>query len=101
MYDMTKVKKRYFDMKLSNGKFIQIEPPKIKDLKKITEISHKSGEEMTAKDLDDIYTIIKLIMNKNKQNYKVPTELIESMDLDSIYEFINAYIEWLNSVKKN
>lgn len=39
MYDMTKLKTRYFDIKLKNGKILNIEPPKLKVLKKIAALS--------------------------------------------------------------
>ena len=35
MYDMTKIQPRYFDIKLKNRKILNIEPPKLKVLKKI------------------------------------------------------------------
>ena len=38
MYDMTKLQKRYFDVKFTNGKILNIEPPKLKVLKKIEKI---------------------------------------------------------------
>ena len=42
MYDMTKLKTRYFDIKLKN-----IEPPKLKVLKKIAALSEvKNTEEL-------------------------------------------------------
>ena len=54
MYDMTKFKKRYFNMKLKNGQIIDIEPPKMKILKKIANLSEVKNNDEYEQWLTDI-----------------------------------------------
>ena len=45
MYDMTKLKTRYFDIKLKNRKILNLEPPKLKVLRKIASLSEVKTSE--------------------------------------------------------
>lgn len=103
MYDMTKFKTRYFNMKLKNGKVIDIEPPKMKILKKITSLSEiKDSEELSEKDIANLTEAVTLALNKNRQNYKITTEKVdEDYDILEIVDFLNAYFDWVNSIQNS
>lgn len=67
MYDMTKLKKRYFDMKLKSGKIINIEPPKLKILKKISSLSSvKDNDDLSETDIANLSEAVTLAFNKNR-----------------------------------
>lgn len=101
MYDMTKLKTRYFDIRLKNGKVLNIEPPKLKVLKKIAALSAvKDTEEFGEKDIENLTTAVSLALSKNKQNFKISTEQVEdNYDIDEIVDLLNNYFEWVNSIQ--
>lgn len=103
MYDMTKFKTRYFNMKLKNGKIIDIEPPKMKILKKIANLSEvKNNEELSEQDILNLTEAVALAFNKNRQNYKLTVEKIEEeYDIIEIVDFLNAYFDWVNSIQNS
>lgn len=103
MYDMTKLQKRYFDVKFTNGKILNIEPPKLKVLKKIAALSEvKNTEDLGEKDIENLTEAVSLALSKNKQNFKISTEQIENnYDIDEIVDLLNAYFDWVNSIQNS
>ena len=103
MYDMTKLKKRYFDIKLKNGKILNIEPPKLKVLKKIAALSEvKDTENLGENDINNLMEAISLALSKNKQNVKISVEQVENnYDIDEIVDLLKAYFEWVNSIQNS
>ncbi len=101
MYDMTKFKKRYFNMKLKNGQIIDIEPPKMKILKKIANLSEvKDNDELSEGDITNLIEAVVLAFNKNKQNYKITADKVEEeYNILEIVSFLDAYFEWVNSIQ--
>lgn len=106
MFDISTVNKRYFEVKLSETNdvgdivsdiTVEVEPPKLKVLKKITSIS-KSKEENAIEDLTES---IKMILNKNKSKSIVPDKYIEELDSDQMNELLTAYFSWLNKNKNS
>lgn len=103
MYDMTKFKPRYFNMKLKNGKVIDIEPPKMKILKKIANLSEvKNNEELSEQDIANLTEAVALAFNKNRQGYKITAEKVEDeYDILEIVDFLNAYFDWVNKIQNS
>lgn len=103
MYDMTRLQTRYFDTKLKNGKILNIEPPKLKVLKKIAALSNiKNTEELSENDIDNLIEAISLALSKNKQNYKVSVDFVEeNYDIDEIMDFMNNYFGWVEEIQKS
>ncbi len=101
MYDMTKLKKRYFDMKLKSGKIINIEPPKLKILKKISTLSSiKDNENLSEVDIANLSEAVALAFNKNKQGFKITAEKVEEdYDMLEIVDFLNNYFDWVNQIQ--
>lgn len=101
MYDMTKLHKRYFDVKFTNGKILNIEPPKLKALKKIAALSEvKDTENLGEKDIDNLIEAVSLALSKNKQNFKISVEQVENnYDIDEIIDLLDAYFNWVNSIQ--
>ena len=101
MYDMTKFKTRYFDVKLRNGKPLNVEPPKMKMLKKISSLSSiKDTDNLSESDIDNLIEALSLALSKNKQNYKVSTTIIEEeYNILEVIDFLNAYFNWINSIQ--
>lgn len=103
MYDMTKLKTRYFDIKLQNGKILNIEPPKLKVLKKIAALSEvKDTGELGEKDIENLTEAIALALSKNRQNFKITKEQVEdNYDIDGIMDLLNNYFDWVNSIQNS
>ena len=101
MYDMSKLKIRYFTMKLKNNKVIELEPPKMKVLKKIATLSKVSNDgELSDENITNLTEAVSLALSKNKQNYKVSSEKVdEEYDIFEILDFLTNYFEWVNNTQ--
>lgn len=96
MFDISTVNKRYFVIKI-NDITLEVEPPKIKMLKKITALSKSRNEDA----MDDLAEAVRMILSKNKTGYKVPEEIIDELDFDQLNEILTAYFEWLSKEKNS
>lgn len=103
MYDMTKLKTRYFDIKLKNGKILNVEPPKMKMLKKIAALSEiKEDNELSQEDIKNLIEAVSIALSKNKQNHKITIEIIEeNYDVIEIVDLLDAYFNWVNSIQNS
>jgi hypothetical protein len=101
MYDMTQFVPRYFKTKLKNGKIIEVEPPKLKVLKKILKLSGVKNE-MTEKDFENITLATSMALSKNKQNYNVSTEWLEdNHNIDELQDLLINYFDWVNEINNS
>lgn len=101
MYDMTQFVPRYFKTKLKNGKIIEVEPPKLKVLKKILKLSGVKNK-MTEKDFENITLATSMALSKNKQNYNVSTEWLEdNHNIDELQDLLINYFDWVNEINNS
>lgn len=112
MFDISTVSKRYFGIKIEvedeNGKKykadIEVEPPKLKALKKLASIT-KTVSDKKADDedgaIDDLQDAMRIILNKNKARQKVSSELIENLDTDQMEGILEAFFDWLSAEKNS
>ena len=101
MYDMSKFIPRYFNVKLKNNKIIDVEPPKLKVLKKIMALG-TTKEEMSEQDFDNIIIATSIALSKNKQNYNVSTEwLTDNHNIDELMELLIHYFDWVNEINNS
>lgn len=99
MFDMTKLKTRYFDLKLKNGQMINVEPPRIKTLKKIMALSKVDEENISLEDFNSLVEASSLAFSKNKQNTKLSVEYFDNnFDIDSLQDLLKEYFEWIDRV---
>lgn len=96
MFDVKTVNKRYFGMKIGDTT-LEVEPPKIKALKKLTTLSKSKGEDT----MENLSEAIKMILRKNKNNINVSDDLVEELDLDEMNEILTAYFEWIANSKNS
>jgi len=94
MFDINTVNKRYFSIKLNNLE-LEVEPPKLKALKKITSLSKARNEDA----IEDLASAVGMILNKNKNKVIISDEAIDELDLDQMNEILSAYFEWLGKEK--
>lgn len=96
MFDINTVSKRYFNIKIGDLS-LEVEPPKIKVLKKITALSKSRNENS----MDDLAAAVEMILSKNKSGFKVSEEIIDELDLDQLNEILTAYFQWLSKEKNS
>jgi hypothetical protein len=105
MFDTSTISKRYFPIKLTvtgddNQEHcieLEVEPPKMKTLKKLVAIKKEDGTAVVG-ELNDV---VGEILSKNKSGYKVPQEYVESLDYEQIAQILDAYFSWLNQEKNS
>lgn len=101
MFDMTQYIPRYFKIKLKNGKTLEVEPPKLKILKKILKLSNVK-DNMTEKDFDNIILAVSMAISKNKQNYKVKTDWLEdNHNIDELQDLLINYFNWVDEIENS
>lgn len=103
MYDMTSLVERYFKIKLKDGKELELEPPKLKVLKKISKLSKSiSSAELTDEDITNLSEAISLSLSKNKQNIVISTDYVEdNFNIDEMYDFLTKYYTWVGEIQNS
>lgn len=105
MFDVSKVNKRYFEIKLTavdekdkeHSITIEVEPPKIKALKKLIAVSKSADKDA----IDDLAEAVRSLLSKNKSKYKVSMEYIDALDFDELQGVLLAYFNWVSDEKKD
>ena len=99
MFDLNSVNKRYFGVTLhledSREVQINVEPPKLKTLKKLTTLS-KSNPENVVSDLEEA---LAEVLNKNREKINIE-EYVEEMTIDEMQQLLTAFFTWLNKEKQ-
>ena len=103
MFDMSNLVKRYFPITLENGRKLEIEPPKLKTLKKIAHLSKLTdGAELTEEDIESLSSAIALALSKNKSNVSVSSDEVEDMfDINAMYDFLTKYFNWVSETQNS
>lgn len=103
MYDMNSLVKRYFTITLEDGRKLELEPPKLKVLKKISQLSKlDNGAELTTEDIESLSTAISLSLSKNRSNVKITSDEVEEMfDIDGMYDFLTKYFSWVSEIQNS
>ena len=103
MFDVTTLSKRYFGLRLTveaeDGKRdidLEIEPPKLKTMKRLMALS-KSGEDENQ--IDMLTDALQMLLSKNKSGSKVPRELIEELNFDELQAILEAFLSWIAEVQ--
>lgn len=96
MFDVNTVNRRYFEINI-NGEVLNVLPPKVKLLKKLTSsVKNTSDEDI----LDSLVDSVKSMLSRNKENINVD-DAVEEMDMDQLMAVMAAYFEWINNVKSS
>ena len=102
MFDIKGVNKRYFGITLyleedekEKSVSINVEPPKVKTLKKLTSLANSSEDKV----IDELEEAIIELLSKNKEKIKI-NEYVEELTIDEMTELLTAFFKWLNEEKK-
>ena len=97
MYDMTSINKRFWDIKFTNGQILSVECPKLKTLRKITDLTKDQDKENL---LENLSNALSLALSKNKQGESITADFVEdNFDIDDITNILTNYFEWVKGVK--
>ncbi len=95
MLDLSIVKKRYFPIRFVDGSIINIEPCKLKLIKKFDETSNNPTNE-------EILDIIIEILNKNKEKRKFTKKWIyDNLTVDDMELIYIEYFGWMAQIRKD
>ena len=105
MFDISTVSKRYFSIKLTvegdggkeKGIELEVEPPKVKTLKKLVSVSKVAKEDS----MDELAAAVQELLSKNKEGHKVQMEYIDNLDLDQLLQILLAYLGWVAKSKSD
>lgn len=102
MFDMRQLNVRYFEVRLPNGLKLEVEPPKLKVLKTISDMA-KIDKNSIHEEGDVFETLAEAVskaLSKNKQQKKITTDFVmETMDIDEMQELLKAYFDWVGDIK--
>jgi len=93
MFDLNSVITRFFTLNLNNNQ-IEVEPPKVKTLKKLIAVQKNN-------DYGAFIEIMSEVLSKNRQKKKITVEMLDSVDVDVLNEISVQYFTWLSEVKNN
>ncbi len=97
MFDMNNISKRYWDVKFTNGLILSVESPKLKTLRKITDLT-KDKENI----VENLCLALSMALSKNKQGKQITAGFIEdNFDMDNISMLLTNYFEWVKGVKND
>jgi hypothetical protein len=93
MFDLNSVITRFFTLNLNNNQ-IEVEPPKVKTLKKLIAVQKNN-------DYGAFIEIMSEVLSKNRQKKKITVEMLDGVDVDVLNEISVQYFTWLSEVKNN
>lgn len=100
MYDMRNLIPRYFRLILKTGTELEVEPPSIKNLKKMAILSQLNNENMTEAVIEDLIKATSLALSKNKQNIMIAPEYIEeNYNIDDLLQILTNYYSWVVEIQ--
>ncbi|MBR0575681.1 hypothetical protein KCG48_04915 [Proteiniclasticum sp. BAD-10] len=104
MFDMRQLNIRYFEVTLSNGLRLSVEPPKLKVLKSISDMAKIDKESM--KEESDVFEAlaeaVSRALSKNKQGKKITVDFVlDTMNIDEMQELLKAYFTWVGEIRNS
>ena len=101
MYDMTKIKERYWQIRLRTGKVLNIEVPKLKVLKRITKLSKVADtNNMTEEDMENLIKALSIALSRNREQFKISEQWIEeNININDVQDILNKYFEWVSDIQ--
>jgi hypothetical protein len=97
MFDVSSITKRYFDIKIKDL-MLEVEAPNLTTMKKILVLTGALNESS----MEDLGEAVEIILNKNKSNYTVPSEIInDELEYDQLKAIVVNFLQWVILNKKS
>ncbi len=93
MFDLNNVITRYFTLNI-NGTQLEVEPPKVKTLKKLMAVQKTN-------DYETYIDVMSEILSKNRQKITITTEMLAEADFDVLNNLSIQYFTWLSEIKSH
>ena len=94
MFVLSGVKKRYYEFQAPDNKqVLHIEPPKLKTLNRMNDLSRPDSTPKEAAE------VVARVIAKN--NEITADTVMEWMDMDQLVSFVLDFVSWLSNEKKN
>lgn len=100
MFDMRELVKRHFEIILPDGKRVDVEPPKLKVLKRIMSIAKIDDEELDDSALTVLSEACAMALSKNKQGKNITADYLEEqLDIYQMQDLLGAYFDWVGEIQ--
>ena len=112
MLDLSAVKARYFKVKIG-GQVLDLEPPRLKMLKKMFELSTRltrtaedgaeaGGDDFDVELFEELVGSIAGLLSKNKAKKKIAVEFVEeNFGFDEMTVLLEKYFDWIAEMQKD
>lgn len=101
MYDLTSVRRRYFPVRLKNGRVLDLEPPKLKLLGQMVSVA-KGADRNDLACVDELTELFSKLLSKNKQRYRfTASQVREQFDWDEMFGLLLAFFGCLRQEKND
>lgn len=105
MLDLTILSEQYFELKLLDGRIINLKKMTQGMIISTTAIDKAIEKANKAKEYEKVLTLntdrLELILNHNKEGIKITRKEIEDLTPDLMGAIIIAYSEWMQNINSN
>ena len=99
---MSALTPRYFELKLTGGKLIEVEPPKLKVLRKIMGLSQSGDADADTDRLRVLADALAMALSKNRQGKKLDADWVEdNFNMIEIQELLISYFQWIAEIQSS
>ena len=105
MLDLSGAVKRYFSVKLPHGEVLELKPPKVKVLRRVTDVADRFSEDSMEREesfFKEFAEAVALILSSNKKGKKFDANYVEdNIELDAAILLFEGYFKWVGEVQKD
>lgn len=101
MLDLSAINKNYFSVKLEDGTVFELNPPKIKVLNQVMQLT-KTDQSNVIEMYGQLVQCMVLILGSNRQGKKIKTDFVENtFDIGQMQTLLTEYLGWVVSIKND
>ncbi|PWL42982.1 MAG: hypothetical protein DBY45_08030 [Clostridiales bacterium] len=100
MFDLSHIKTRYWTIRFPDGLTLDVESPKLKVLRELSEIAGINA--VNEKTIGILTCALAKALSKNKQGTVVTDEYIgENLNIDEMIALLTSYFNWVAETKND
>ncbi|MBD5547517.1 MAG: hypothetical protein HDQ97_08970 [Lachnospiraceae bacterium] len=101
-FDFNKIKRTFFNVKLKDGRKLQVKMPMKKTFEKVAEMQNFSEEVNIDDAMDTLGALCAECLSHNMNGEKVTTQdITDNYDIEEMQAFINEYYNFVGGVTDN